>query len=743
MKKKLKADYQKIPDRGQLNKLTSEELKNILEAHQLWLTSDGKEGVRANLKGLNLCQENLSEANLEQALLGGSDLEGANLYKASLRKSDLSQTNFRDADLREADLSESIGLQIEQLSRANLSNAKLTGEISKFNGLSNIKEASKNAQKVYLLIILLCLYSWLTMATTTSADLITDYPTFRLPIVNIPIHIVSFYICAPAIILCIYFYYHISMQRLWERLSAMPAFFPDGESLDKKVYPWLLTGLVRSYFHSLQTNKRLTFYGLQKLLSIASAWFIVPFTLYLFWADYLLRHEVIGTAWLLIILSASVLFCITSFQFARNTLKGEKKAFRSLSWTSFFVILFLAILVPISFGVIYGLPSRFASELGKNDIRILVPHIFSKIRYGNIGLTTAVILVECDLSIKPANWTGVKMEEIEYVKGAPLNGVNLRNAHFHNCFLVKADLRGADIRGACFHSSDLRKAHLERATLTKTQLSYADLSDAYLTGATLSEAFIDHAKLTGANLDQSDVKGANLFYADLQNAKIKEANLKGTNLSFANLKGANLDSSCLKDADLAPRFWGDPVKIPKWGGGGANLQGTNLNNADLQGANLIGVQGLTRDQIRKARNYFLAYYDEKMIMQLGFSKNHNNMIRSKNLRGVNLRGLKLHGVDLSGFELENADLRSTIFDDWYSKREFLFHRTSFQGANLKNADLRKANFIGANLRDANFTGAKLQGTILQGADLTGATGLTKEQIESAILNNETKLPGNL
>lgn len=243
MKKKLKAYYQRIPDRDQLNKLTPEELKNILEAHQLWVATDGKEGVRANLQRLNLSQENLSEANLEQALLGGSDLEGANLYKASLRKSNLTQTNLHDADLREADLSESIGLQIEQLSRANLSNAKLTGEISNFDGLSNIKDASKNVQKVYLLIILLCLYSWLTMATTTPADLITDYPTFRLPIINIPIHIVSFYLWAPAIMLCIYFYYQINMQRLWERLSAMPAFFPDGESLDKKVYPWLLTGL--------------------------------------------------------------------------------------------------------------------------------------------------------------------------------------------------------------------------------------------------------------------------------------------------------------------------------------------------------------------------------------------------------------------------------------------------------------------------------------------------------------------
>jgi uncharacterized protein YjbI with pentapeptide repeats len=633
MKKKLKSDYQKIPDHGQLNKLAPEKLKNILEAHRLWVASDGKEGARANLQGLNLCQENLSGANLEQALLGGSNLEGANLYKASLRKSDLSRTNFHDADLREADLSESIGLQIEQLSRANLSNAIITGEISKFSGLRNIEEASKNAIKVYLLIILLCLYSWLTMATTTMAALITNYPTSRLPIVSIPIHIVSFFIWAPAIILCVYFYYQINMQRLWERLSAMPAFFPDGEPLDRKVYPWLLTGLVRSYFPNLQINKKLPFFALQKLLSIASGWFIVPFTLYLFWGNYLYRHEPIGTTWLLILFLASVVFCITSFRFARNTLKGEKKAIGSTIWGYFFVILCLAIFFPISFGFIYGLPSSFESELGKYDIRILVPHIFGKIRYGNKVFNTGANLAESDLSIRPPNWTGKNMEELDYVKGAYLSGVNLRKAFAPDCFLVKADLRGADIKGAILFGADLRKANLTRANLTQTQLSYADLRNSNFAGAKLLGAYIDNAKLNGANLDQSDLKGAKLWFTDLQNAKITEANLEGAQLRGANLTGANLGASSLKDANLSLRLGGpDEISfltrvVPQDYPSKTNLRGANLDKTNLQGAFLIDVKGLTKNQIRKAYNFLLAYYDDRMIEQLGLSKNHNVMIR--------------------------------------------------------------------------------------------------------------------
>lgn len=244
------------------------------------------------------------------------------------------------------------------------------------------------------------------MGTTTLPDLITDYPTSRLPIVSIPIHIVSFFIWTPAIIIFIYFYFHINMQRLWELLSTMPAVFPDGEALDRKIYPWLLSGLTRSYFTNLKTNKKLPLYGLQKLLSIASAWFIVPLTLYLFWGNYLYRHEIIGNIWLLILFSSSVAFSITSRSYAISTLKRKLTPFKSTAWGYLIFLLCLTVLCPISIGFIYGFSPfsiEYRSDLSPNDIRILVPHILYKITGANI---TGVSLNESDLSIKPSNWTG-------------------------------------------------------------------------------------------------------------------------------------------------------------------------------------------------------------------------------------------------------------------------------------------------------------------------------------------------
>ena len=94
--------------------MRQEELDEILLAHKKWLESDGKGGVRADLRGADLRGANLRGANLSGANLSGADLSytdlrGANLRGADLRGAnligaDLSYTDLRGADLRGADL---------------------------------------------------------------------------------------------------------------------------------------------------------------------------------------------------------------------------------------------------------------------------------------------------------------------------------------------------------------------------------------------------------------------------------------------------------------------------------------------------------------------------------------------------------------------------------------------------------------------------------------------------------------
>jgi len=67
-------------------------------------------------------------------------------------------------------------------------------------------------------------------------------------------------------------------------------------------------------------------------------------------------------------------------------------------------------------------------------------------------------------------------------------------------------------------------------------------------------------------------------------------------------------------------------------------------------------------------------------------------------------------------------------------------RTNFSHANLKDANLSGADFTEASFRGSDFTNANLSGTILRGADLTDVTNLTREQLATAIVDDQTKLP---
>lgn len=94
----------------------------------------------------------------------------------------------------------------------------------------------------------------------------------------------------------------------------------------------------------------------------------------------------------------------------------------------------------------------------------------------------------------------------------------------------RADLCGANLRGADLCGADLRDADLCGANLCCANLSDADLRDANLCGA----------DLRGANLSDGNLRNANLCCANLCCANLRGADLCGANLSGADLHDANL-----------------------------------------------------------------------------------------------------------------------------------------------------------------------------------------------------------
>ena len=81
-----------------------------------------------------------------------------------------------------------------------------------------------------------------TIATTTDSQLLLNSKHYDLPIIQTAIPITPFFYVAPLILLGIYIWFHLYLQRLWEEMAVLPAIFTDGKPLDQKVFPWLLSG---------------------------------------------------------------------------------------------------------------------------------------------------------------------------------------------------------------------------------------------------------------------------------------------------------------------------------------------------------------------------------------------------------------------------------------------------------------------------------------------------------------------
>ena len=136
--------------------------------------------------------------------------------------------------------------------------------------------------------------------------------------------------------------------------------------------------------------------------------------------------------------------------------------------------------------------------------------------------------------------------------------------------------------------------------------------------ADLLGANLQEADLFGANLQKADLLGANLQGADLRGANLQEADLFGAKLQEADLRGASLQGAYLREAKLqgADLF-------------GAKLQEADLGFANLQGAYLREAEGLTASQVKKAKNWQLAFYGGDFIKKLGLPPDHNETVKKK------------------------------------------------------------------------------------------------------------------
>ena len=122
----------------------------------------------------------------------------------------------------------------------------------------------------------------------------------------------------------------------------------------------------------------------------------------------------------------------------------------------------------------------------------------------------------------------------------------------------------------------------------------------------------------------------------------------------------------------------------------------------------------------------------------------NGNLWEANLEKSILHNAKLIGTNLTKARLNesiliNADLSNSIL------REASLSQADLQGASLRNANLisTKLNFSNlskADFSNANFFKADLINVILNGANLVSGVNITCDQIESAVIDKNTRLP---
>ena len=291
-------------------KVTDEELDRILAAHQNWLDSDGAAGERADLSNV-------------VDLMGG------------------------------------------RLAGANLAGAKMPPNLRRFRELVHVDHTVAIARPIYLILLLICVYTIIATFSTDDASIVTNIRVELIPESALGIPISGFFTIMPMLLFVLFVYLHLYLYRLWQVLGYLPSVFHDGTPLDQAISPWLATAFVR--FYQTHGVKKPSLLGVsQKWVTVALVWWITPITLILIWVRFLVRHDWTVTTLHIVLVSLSVWSAVILLQFARAGLRREPGPLRGIGGVAASIALLLSIgtvFVVVSVGAFEGTREEFSATI--------------------------------------------------------------------------------------------------------------------------------------------------------------------------------------------------------------------------------------------------------------------------------------------------------------------------------------------------------------------------------------------
>ena len=549
-------------------------------------------GPNLDLRNVDLSGADLRGVDFTNAVMSGAKLVSANLIGA----------NFAWAKLQHADFSGATGVVGTQFARADLMGATLPGSV-KFGAFDAANEIATSTGKIFLTMLLVCVYSWLTINSTVDSKLLTDSSTSKLPILNVDIPIVNFYVLVPIALVGVAIVAMLQAQRVWTSVAAAPSVLPDATAMADRASTWIFGAWAAA---RVGDQSRIGLLGrAQSWLWVVVGWWIAPVTIAWFWMRYLHRHDGGITTVQVIALSLGCGLAASFLTLAGRTLPTTYRPERP-SWRGYIPAISVALAVPLVFGlssyyaingVYRGHENEFSEQVADErpataSLRRAVPawQALVPTLLSSAGVNPTAQLAESEISTRLTTTavpdTG-ETNENPKASGARLVGTNLRFASAERAFLALADLRNTDLLGADLWSADLRGAHISGTSFVGALLFSTDLRKAR-GNATPNAERVD----TAAGMISSDT-----LYC--QRTMFAAANLRYARLQGADLRGASFDNSLLQGATFSR----------------ARLQRATFYGADLDGADFRGAYGITAAQILQAHHRG-ALFSDSLLTEL-------------------------------------------------------------------------------------------------------------------------------
>ncbi|MBX3637717.1 MAG: pentapeptide repeat-containing protein [Rubrivivax sp.] len=625
------------------------------------------------------------------------------------------------------------------------------------DNIAQLSEISRHSQTTFLALIVACVYSYLTIATTTDAALLSNSNATPLPIIQVNVPIVWFYWFAPVILTVLFVYFHLYLERFWRGVARLPLRHPDGRSLDDYVYPWLIAcAVIRGEIGEFSGRHRVAA-QIEAWLSLLLGWGLVPIVLLFYWGRYIVAHDPWGTTLHAALVLLSIGVAMNYRGIARNALRevgpagaqpaeegGAATPPRELGLTSAQRRALIATLLGSGAALAYVSSAALHRASMPDCDAVIAPGQGAVCRFlapgrrlwHAFGVEPYAEVKENRFVPKPEKWNELvddskRLEQfLEGQRSLVLADRDLRHlvaresfmpgSRFSDAVLDHADMRFAVLVRARLTDVSLRRARLDDVDLRHAQIAGTEFEDLQATSARLnhalfqpspsgrpsrlsgifSELVLDDAKGDGVqvNARDGDTGVTQMTGAKLRNVQFAHWVFHRVDLGDAVIEGATLTNGKWQDVDF----------------GGTTIFGSFFNVGLFTRCRFIGAK--IQD----------SYFDEARFIDSEF-----DMPRSTPVPGDGPVAAQARG------RIERFQAHTAVFGGGTRIRNLHFVRAVLIGARFEGATLHNVLFEDSDLSLADFSGVDLSGVEfrgrveLNGAKLAGARGVTTALLAGA------------